>query len=104
TLPSDWSDKKIVGIFDFGNTGAGNNSGFESLLFVDEQPYQGVDSNHKEVFFPVERLEKKSLWIFVSGQEWKGEECPKYRNSNSNVQIWHGLMNKLMLTIMMHVL
>src|SRR5699024_9773505 len=59
TLPSDWSDKIIVCIFDFGNTGDGNNSGFESFLLVDEQPYQGVDSNHKEVFFPVEKAGKK---------------------------------------------
>jgi alpha-mannosidase len=50
TIPSVWTDKKIVGLFDFGRTGGGNNSGFESLLFLNGQPYQGVDSNHKEVF------------------------------------------------------
>ncbi|ASK62214.1 alpha-mannosidase [Virgibacillus phasianinus] len=49
-IPKTWQDKKIVGLFDFGNTGGGNNSGFESLLFVNGEPYQGVDSNHKEVF------------------------------------------------------
>lgn len=37
-------------LFDLGTTGGGANSGFESLLFIDEKPYQGVDSNHKEVF------------------------------------------------------
>jgi len=42
---------EVVGLFDFGETGGGNNSGFESLLYVDEEPYQGVDTNHKEVFF-----------------------------------------------------
>lgn len=31
--------------------GRGNNSGFESLLFVNGKPYQGVDSNHEEVLF-----------------------------------------------------
>ncbi|WP_330676685.1 alpha-mannosidase [Romboutsia lituseburensis] len=51
-IPSDWKDKSIVGIFDFGETGAGNNSGFESLFYLDNKPYQGVDSNHKEVFLP----------------------------------------------------
>lgn len=51
-IPSDWNDKSIVGIFDFGETGAGNNSGFESLFYLENKPYQGVDSNHKEVFFP----------------------------------------------------
>ncbi len=52
-VPATWSGKKVVGLFDFGQTGGGNNSGFESLLFLNHQPYQGVDSNHKEVFFPV---------------------------------------------------
>lgn len=42
---------EVVGLFDFGETGDGNNSGFESLLYVDRHPYQGVDTNHKEVFF-----------------------------------------------------
>ncbi|WP_257348917.1 alpha-mannosidase [Pseudalkalibacillus decolorationis] len=50
SIPDNWSSKKIVGLFDFGRTGGGNNSGFESLLFLEGQPYQGVDSNHQEVF------------------------------------------------------
>lgn len=50
-LPLEWKGKKAVGLFDFGNTGAGNNSGFEALLYVDGKPYQGVDANHQEVFF-----------------------------------------------------
>ncbi|MFC0272681.1 alpha-mannosidase [Metabacillus herbersteinensis] len=51
-LPSAWKGKKVVGLFDFGRTGGGNNSGFESLLFLNGKPYQGVDSNHQEVFLP----------------------------------------------------
>lgn len=51
-VPAAWSGRRIVGVFDFGKTGAGNNGGFESLLYLDGKPYQGVDSNHKEVFFP----------------------------------------------------
>lgn len=49
-IPAEWKGKKIVGIFDFGNTGAGNNSGFESMLYVNGTMYQGVDVNHQEVF------------------------------------------------------
>ncbi|MBW4081910.1 alpha-mannosidase [Paenibacillus sp. S150] len=49
-VPAEWKGKRVVGLFDFGRTGGGNNSGFESLLFVDGKPYQGVDSNHQEVF------------------------------------------------------
>ncbi|WP_340024704.1 alpha-mannosidase [Paenibacillus sp. FSL K6-1096] len=50
TVPAEWQGKRVVGLFDFGRTGGGNNSGFESLLYLDGKPYQGVDSNHQEVF------------------------------------------------------
>ncbi|MCR8642523.1 alpha-mannosidase [Paenibacillus sp. N1-5-1-14] len=53
-VPSAWSGRRVLGRFDFGETGAGNNSGFESLFFYKGKPYQGVDSNHTEVFFPEE--------------------------------------------------
>lgn len=53
-IPASWKGKKAVGIFDYGNTGAGNNSGFESMLYLNGIPYQGVDMNHKEVFFKEE--------------------------------------------------
>ncbi|MFJ5759096.1 alpha-mannosidase [Neobacillus sp. NPDC093182] len=45
------NSRQVVGLFSFGKTGGGNNSGFESLLFVNGKPYQGVDSNHEEVLF-----------------------------------------------------
>lgn len=50
-FPPSWRGRKLLGRFDFGSTGGGGNSGFESLLFVDGHPYQGVDSRHQEVFF-----------------------------------------------------
>ncbi|MBD1382271.1 alpha-mannosidase [Metabacillus arenae] len=74
-VPSEWKGKKIVGRFDFGRTGSGNNSGFESLLYLNGHPYQGVDSNHTEVFLPSDLLGEKiklqfRLW---SGLEGGGE-------------------------------
>jgi len=51
-VPANWKGRQILGRFDFGRTGGGNNSGFESLLYINGVPYQGVDSNHQEVFFP----------------------------------------------------
>lgn len=51
-VPAKWSGRKVVGRFQFGDTIPGNIGGFESLLFVDGQPYQGVDSNHEEVLLP----------------------------------------------------
>lgn len=70
-IPAEWSRKKVVGIFDYGNTGAGNNSGFESMLYLEGKPYQGVDSNHKEVFFVPELCGKKVSLVF---RLWSGLE------------------------------
>src|SRR5690606_36026415 len=33
-IPVAWHGKKVLGRFDFGRTGGGNNSGFESLMFL----------------------------------------------------------------------
>lgn len=49
-LPKANAGYKVTGLFDFGVTGGGGNSGFESLLYVNGKPYQGVDSNHQDVF------------------------------------------------------
>ena len=50
-LPDSWLSRQVVGLFDFGRTGGGNNDGFEALLFLGGSPFQGVDSNHQEVLF-----------------------------------------------------
>lgn len=52
-LPEKKENCQVVGLFDFGITGEGHNSGFESLLYVNGQRYQGVDSNHNDVVFDV---------------------------------------------------
>ncbi len=51
-IPAEWAGKKAFGRFCLGQTGGGTNSGFESLLFLNGEPYQGVDSNHEEVLLP----------------------------------------------------
>ena len=51
TLPPAVEGCRVAGLFDFGETGGGNTNGFESLLYVDGHPYQGVDGNHREVLF-----------------------------------------------------
>src|SRR5699024_10043941 len=38
-IPQEWKEKEIVGLFDFGDTGGGTNSGFESLLFLNDKPF-----------------------------------------------------------------
>ena len=51
TFPEEKEGCEIVGMFDMGETGGGNNRGFEALLYLNRHPYQGVDTNHKEVVF-----------------------------------------------------
>ncbi len=52
-LPAAREGCEVYGLFDFGKTGGGHNSGFESLLYVDGKPFQGVDTNHTDVNFDV---------------------------------------------------
>lgn len=70
TLPAPEEGCQVVGLFDFGKTGDGHNSGFESLLYVDGYPYQGVDTNHKEVFF----LEQEGMEVNLRFLLWTGLE------------------------------
>lgn len=70
-IPEEWKGQRVVGVFDFGNTGAGNNSGFEAMCYINEKPYQGVDVNHKEVFFPEELYGKTFSLTF---RLWSGLE------------------------------
>lgn len=72
TLPEKKDGCEIVGLFDFGETGGGHNSGFESLLYVDGQIYQGVDTNHKEVFFPENEKELRLSFLLWTGLEGGG--------------------------------
>ncbi len=72
TLPEKKEGCEIVGLFDFGETGGGHNSGFESLLYVDGQAYQGVDANHNEVFFPEDAGELRLSFLLWTGLEGGG--------------------------------
>lgn len=61
---------QVLGHFDFGLTGAGNNSAFEAQCYIDDKIYQGVDTNHKEVFLPknLKKFELKlKLWAGLNG-------------------------------------
>ena len=75
TLPKEWKNVgeglEPVGIFDFGLTGGGFNSGFESMLYIDGQVYQAVDSNHMEVFFKEEHFGRE---ITLTFRLWSGLE------------------------------
>ncbi|MEK8129342.1 alpha-mannosidase [Paenibacillus filicis] len=68
-VPLDWQGRKVFGRFDFGRTGGGGNSGFESLLFIGGEPYQGVDSNHQEVLLPADAAGRT---LDLSFRLWSG--------------------------------
>nr|WP_288861846.1 alpha-mannosidase [uncultured Faecalicatena sp.] len=89
-IPAAWSGKKAVGIFDYGNTGAGNNSGFESMLYLNETPYQGVDANHKEVFFEEEVYGQEISLTFRlwTGLEGGGIPTPQEHRINRADLAW----------------
>ncbi|GEO27464.1 alpha-mannosidase [Alicyclobacillus acidoterrestris] len=78
-FPASWADRSLLGRFDFGKTGGGNNSGFESLLYVNGQPYQGVDANHQEVFFDkaLAGLTAQLDFRLWSGLEGGGKPTPQ---------------------------
>ena len=84
TIPESWKGKRAVGIFDFGNTGAGNNSGFEAMCYINEKPYQGVDVNHKEVFFPEELYGKSFRLTFRLWSGLEGGGVPRIQEHRIN--------------------
>lgn len=74
-LPKEWEAlsayQEAVGVFDFGRSGGGNNSGFEAMLYIDGVPFQAADSNHKEVFFKPEHFGRE---ITLTFRLWSGLE------------------------------
>ena len=73
SIPKEWANEQIVGLFDFGHTCGGHNSGFESLLYVNDEPYQGVDQNHQEVFFDAATNSLNLKFRLWSGLEGGGK-------------------------------
>lgn len=70
SIPKELKDEEVIGLFDFGvPIGTGNNSHFESLLYLNGKPYQGVDGNHREIFLEV--LEN-GLELDLKFRVWSG--------------------------------
>ncbi len=69
TVPAEWAGQRVLGLFDFGKTGDGHNWGFESLLYVNGEPYQGVGTNHMEVFLTEEMIGQRIQLLF---KVWSG--------------------------------
>ncbi|MGG6309573.1 alpha-mannosidase [Paenibacillus macerans] len=100
-IPAAWKGRRVVGVFDFGKTGGGNNSGFESLLYVNGEPFQGVDMNHQEVFFPEELAGTKVLLQFRlwSGLEGGGKpQVQEHRLKRADIAWLDGTVDRLYYT------
>lgn len=68
-----------VARFDFGKTGVNNKFGFESLLYIDGHPYQGVDGNHQEVVLtPYAGKTVTLTFLLWSGLEGGGPKKDQY--------------------------
>ena len=78
---------KIIGYFDFDSIHEGYASGFESMLYVNGKPYQGVDENHKIVIldaFAGQKVELTfQLWAGITGG-------PKSRIYHQIKEAWLG--------------
>lgn len=70
TVPREWIDEEVVGLFDFGvPVGHGNNGDFESLLYLNGRPYQAMDGNHREVFL---EPKENGLELDLKFRVWSG--------------------------------
>lgn len=83
-IPAQWAGRRVLGLFDFGRTGGGNNDGFESMCYLEGRPYQGVDGNHKEVFLKEEQVGRPLSFVFRlwSGLEGGGIPTPQEHKIN----------------------
>lgn len=78
-LPERRDGCRVVGLFDYGRTGGGGNSGFESLLYVNGEPWQGVDSNHTDVLLEdFAGREVELTFLLWSGLEGGGPKATQY--------------------------
>jgi len=80
-VPRVNDDENFVLLFDFGKSSEGNTSCFEAMLYINGEPYQAVDGNHKEVFIDKEFADTK---IEVSLRLWGGLE-----GGGPAGEIWH---------------
>jgi alpha-mannosidase len=69
-IPSATAELRPAALFDFSGGGADGNSGFEALLYVNGQPCQGLDPNHKEVMLDAWGGQEAELALLL----WSGLE------------------------------
>lgn len=76
-LPSLEKDSTWIGCFDLGKTGYGFNEGFESVLLINDNPIQGVDTFHNRVEIKSDFVEKKCNFLFKIWTGFDGGGTPQ---------------------------
>lgn len=71
-VPHFTQEEHFTLIFDFGITWLANLGGFESLLFINDVPYQGIDTYHHETYLDYKEHSGKK--IKLSLKAWTGLE------------------------------
>jgi len=91
-IPDTMIGRKLVVYLDLGRTGGGNNSGFEAMLYVNGRPFQGVDSNHKEVILPSDIQANVRIDVLLwSGLEGGGHPREQFYRLN---EAWFGWLDE----------
>lgn len=93
-VPSLANGDNFLLLFDFGKSNDGNTSGFEAMLYINGEPYQAVDGNHKEVFIDSAYHGKKikialRLWGGLEGGGAAGEIWHHFKYANQAVLSFH---------------
>ena len=69
TVPKEWVGKEVMLDYNIGRTGQGHNTGFESMLFINGEMWQGADMNHHESFVDLEKFGTQlEIWFRM----WSG--------------------------------
>lgn len=97
-VPKKRDGREPMAYFDFGKTMHGATGGFEALLYINGEPYQAVDTNHKEVDlseFAGQQIELTFLlWTGLEGiVVRKGRHTP-YLQHHRLAEAWVGYRNK----------
>lgn len=69
-IPEAWRDEMVVGLLQFSRTGSGFASGVEAMVYLDGEPYQGIDANHQELYFGPQHA---GASVELSLRVWGGE-------------------------------
>jgi alpha-mannosidase len=73
-IPAHWMDQDVVGLLRLGETGGGNCSGYESLVYLNGEPAQALDRNHEELFIPAHLVRAGKVRFAI--QAWSGLTPP----------------------------